>query len=331
MEQKIMISVCCLVYNHAKYLRKCLDGFVMQKTNFKFEVLIHDDASTDGSADIIREYEQKYPDIIKPIYQTENQYSKGVAISRTYQYPRAKGKYIAFCEGDDYWCDEYKLQKQFDIMQENSDCSICVHGVQEVSECGVPNGRIRPIESPTSKIINLYDYLMFISEGKFHPFQTSSYFVKKEAVGIICSDTPNFVKISHVGDITIMLLALTNGNLYYIPDVLSSYRINSIGSWSATLLNNNKKIADHEKNMIDVLESFNKYTKFEYDDALNEIILNKRLYICILTEQYKLLFKKSNRKLLGKLTFKERLFYFFMGYFHGLMSIYLKIRGIKNN
>ena len=69
----IMVSVCCLVYNHEKYLRKCLDGFVMQRTNFKFEVLIHDDASTDHSADIIREYEKKYSDIIKPIYQKENQ------------------------------------------------------------------------------------------------------------------------------------------------------------------------------------------------------------------------------------------------------------------
>jgi glycosyltransferase involved in cell wall biosynthesis len=98
---------------------------MMQKTNFLFEVLVHDDASTDGTVDIIREYETKYPDIIKPIYQTENQYSKGISISPTYQFPRAKGKYIALCEGDDYWTDPLKLQKQVDFLEANPTYSLC--------------------------------------------------------------------------------------------------------------------------------------------------------------------------------------------------------------
>ena len=74
--RELMVSIRCLVYNHEPYLRQCLDGFVMQQTNFRFEAIVHDDASTDGSAAIIREYAAKYPDIIKPIYETENQYSK---------------------------------------------------------------------------------------------------------------------------------------------------------------------------------------------------------------------------------------------------------------
>ena len=101
-----LVSICCLTYNHAPYIRDAIEGFLMQKTNFPVEILIHDDASTDGTADIIREYETRYPDIIKPIYQTENQYSKGVKISREYQFSRARGKYIALCEGDDYWTDK---------------------------------------------------------------------------------------------------------------------------------------------------------------------------------------------------------------------------------
>ena len=120
-----LVSVCTLAYNHAPYIRECLDGILMQKTNFAFELLIHDDASTDGTADIIREYEAKYPDIVKPIYQTENQYSKGVKVSITYQFPRAKGKYIALCEGDDYWTDPLKLQKQVDFMEANPDYGLC--------------------------------------------------------------------------------------------------------------------------------------------------------------------------------------------------------------
>ena len=112
---EIMVSICCLTYNHEPYIRDCLEGFVNQKTNFKFEVIIHDDASTDKTADIIREYESKYPDIIKPIYQTENQYSQGIKFGKKYIYPKMRGKYVAFCEGDDYWCDNNKLQKQFDF------------------------------------------------------------------------------------------------------------------------------------------------------------------------------------------------------------------------
>jgi len=119
--QEPLVSICCLCYNHEPYIRECLDGFMMQKTNFTFEVLIHDDASTDNSVQIIREYESKYPDIIKPIYQTENQYSKGVGVTRVFQFPRARGKYIALCEGDDYWIDPMKLQKQVDFLEDNEE------------------------------------------------------------------------------------------------------------------------------------------------------------------------------------------------------------------
>ena len=135
-QNEIMVSICCLVYNHEKYLRQCLDGFVKQKTNFKFEALIHDDASTDNSQNIIREYEKKYPEIIKPIYQTENQYSKRAGVTWKIQFPRAKGKYIAMCEGDDFWTDEFKLQKQFDALEQNKDCVFCSHIVRCVAENG---------------------------------------------------------------------------------------------------------------------------------------------------------------------------------------------------
>ena len=116
-----LVSIDCITYNHEAYIRDALEGFLMQKTDFTFEVLIHDDASTDQTANIIRKYEKKYPDIIKPIYQKDNQYSKGIQISRQFQYPRARGKYIAICEGDDYWIDPYKLQKQVDFLEAHHD------------------------------------------------------------------------------------------------------------------------------------------------------------------------------------------------------------------
>ena len=119
-KHKPIVSVCCLVYNHEPYLRECFEGFIMQQTTFPIEILVHDDASTDHSADIICEYTAKYPDLFKPIYQTENQYSKGVDVF-VLNVKRAKGKYIAVCEGDDYWTDPLKLQKQVEFLEANKD------------------------------------------------------------------------------------------------------------------------------------------------------------------------------------------------------------------
>ena len=129
-DNSIVVSISCITYNHAPYIRQCLDGFMMQQTNFAFEVLIHDDASTDGTTDIIKEYEAKYPDIIKPIYEEENQWVKGRRGSAVFNFPRAKGKYIALCEGDDYWTDPLKLQKQVDFLKKNPAYSMCFHGAR---------------------------------------------------------------------------------------------------------------------------------------------------------------------------------------------------------
>ena len=124
-KQDLMVTIRCTVYNHEPYLRQCLDGFVMQKTNFKFEAIVHDDASTDGSATIIREYAEKYPEIIKPILQTENQYSKRDGSLTRIMNEHTRGKYIAICEGDDYWIDPYKLQKQVDFLERHPDYGMC--------------------------------------------------------------------------------------------------------------------------------------------------------------------------------------------------------------
>lgn len=131
-----VVSIVCTAYNHEKYIRDCIEGFLIQKTNFSYEVLINEDASTDGTAAIIREYEEKFPKIIKPIYQIENQYSKRVGLWRTILFPRAQGKYIAICEGDDYWTDPLKLQKQVDFLESNPDFSMCFHNAWVVFEEG---------------------------------------------------------------------------------------------------------------------------------------------------------------------------------------------------
>lgn len=127
--QTPLLTVRCFVYNQAEYLRQCLDGFVMQQTTFPFEAIVHDDASTDESADIIREYAEKYPHIIKPIIETENQYTKhDGSLTRVVDAAMHPGsKYIAYCEGDDYWCDPHKLQLQVDFLESHPDYYMTCH------------------------------------------------------------------------------------------------------------------------------------------------------------------------------------------------------------
>ena len=142
-KQTPVVSIISLTYNHAPYIRECLDGFLMQQTDFPFEVIIHDDASTDGTTEIVKEYAEKYPDIIKPIIQTENQYSKHHDFNRIIQtcFEKCQGQYIAFCEGDDYWIDPLKLQKQANFLNHNLDCGMCyAFCLIEIQDKGLTSG-----------------------------------------------------------------------------------------------------------------------------------------------------------------------------------------------
>jgi len=118
-----LVSICCTAYNHKKYIAQTLESFLSQRTGCPFEILVHDDASTDGTAEIIRSYADRHPNLIRPRFQTENQYSKNIPINETFNFPRAQGKYIALCEGDDYWCNADKLQRQISHMESDPECT----------------------------------------------------------------------------------------------------------------------------------------------------------------------------------------------------------------
>ena len=138
MIDRILVSICCVTYNHQPYIKDCLDGFLMQKGNFDIEVLIHDDASTDGTKEIINTYSEQYPDIFFPIFQKENQYSKGIrGFTAKYNFPRCRGKYIALCEGDDYWTDPTKIQQQVDFLEKNEDYVLSGHDAIKITNEGV--------------------------------------------------------------------------------------------------------------------------------------------------------------------------------------------------
>ena len=119
-----LVSICCVTYNHAATLAQALDGFLMQRS-VRVEVLVHDDASTDGTQALLQSYAARYPDLIKPLYETENQYRKGVAMDATFNFPRATGEYIALCEGDDAWTDPDKLARQIECLRAHPGATFC--------------------------------------------------------------------------------------------------------------------------------------------------------------------------------------------------------------
>ena len=278
----IMVSICCTVFNHEKYLRKCLDGFVEQKTNFKYEVLIHDDASTDSSADIIREYEAKYPDMIKPIYQTENQYSKGISISKTYQYPRVNGKYIALCEGDDYWINENKLQLQYDYMEANNTCTAYVHNA--ILYLVEHNRKTAMLRYKKEKEFFLDDFL-----NMRNWFPTSSFFVRKD----IIINNPEEIKLNDRGDFPIMLNAALQGYIHYSPQIMSVYNYGTNGSWT-----NRQKTLDLIK-QAEICRDFrsiyinaDKLSSYKYHSCfLKKVLKQEYLYYRILNNKKRFSYK----------------------------------------
>lgn len=224
LEETPLVSILCLAYNHEKYIRQALDGFVSQKTDFCFEVIIHDDASTDATAEIIREYERRYPQIIRPIYQKENQYRKGVNIGDTYLYPKVRGKYIAECEGDDYWVDPCKLQKQIDFLEEHTDYLLvhtrCMFVNAENQEIIPDNNTLLTIEQRVRNGDVFFDLLNY---GNF--VLTASVVYRRSALVSIYGKIESRFWL----DYSLFLLLAARGKFYRFPQIMTAYRRHTSG------------------------------------------------------------------------------------------------------
>ena len=227
MTQCPLVSISCLTYNHAPYLRQCLDGFVMQITSFPIEILIYDDASGDGTQNIIEEYQKKYPDIIKPIYQTENQYSKGVKVGFVYNYSRAKGEYIAFCEGDDYWTDPLKLQKQVNILESDKNIGFVYSKFQLVN---LDNMLIENSSTVSNQLSHSKTGYLLPSLLRNNFPQTLTVMFKKELLA-------NFDKYYSYGyDWPLFIHICGKCKSVFLKDVTGCYRINPNGMMASGTL-----------------------------------------------------------------------------------------------
>lgn len=323
--KEIMVTVCCLAYNHEKYIRKALDSFVMQKTNFNFEVLINDDASTDNTANILREYERKYPDIIKPIYQKENQYSQGKKINVEILFPNATGKYIATCETDDYWTDDKKLQKQYDALEQNPNCVFCAHKTRRIKGANMQLAGFIPRIGFSKNIVKPDEFVNRIFLER--PFQVSSFFFKSQYVKDLYKNIPDFYSLSSVGDIPLMLYFSTLGDVYYIDEEMSCYRTDADNNWTHKQRTSLHLLIKRKNNAIDVAEKFNVYTHQKYNDVIKEYTLVCEYLKLLYSKKYRTMQKEPYKKIFARLTdSRAKKYYKFFGLFPFLEKPYQALK-----
>ncbi len=297
-DDRIMVSVSCITFDHGRYLRQALEGFLGQKTDFRYEVLIHDDASTDDTVSIIREYAERFPDIIRPMYEEENQYSKGISnISGVFNFPRARGKYIAMCEGDDYWSDPLKLQKQVDYMEAHPECSLCAHAAGIVSDDGAFRSEtaIRPFTE--SRVLKPEEVI-----SKKTNLPTASLLFRTRYANIL----PQWYFDCPVGDIPLQLFMLMNGSVYYMDEVMSMYRMGRTGSWGEMMDREALEKAalrweKHYQAMERLYGCFDADTEGRWHDAVEDALKRQRFHIDLKEGCTKAALDPGNRKYLEEL------------------------------
>ena len=279
------ITVVCITYNHERYIRDALEGFLKQETTHSFEVIVHDDASTDGTAKIIEEYARRYPKIIKPILQKENQYSQGISIFDDYILPLAKGKYLAFCEGDDYWCDSRKLQLQVEVLDRHPQFSACVHATT-FYDCRT--GREREVFKIEDEGLVPLSHLLS-NRSAFH---TSSLFVRKAT----CEFMPSFIgSIYSVGDYPLRVYLALSGEIYYIDKEMSYYRFGIDGSWTSRYHSDSNLACATHFGLIKMLTEANEWSGHEYDDLFSFAILEQKFLLLDVKQEWREMLSRQYR------------------------------------
>ncbi len=297
----VLVSICCITYNQKEYIRDALEGFVNQRTDFSYEVLIHDDASTDGTAEIIREYADRYPEMIKPILQTENQYSKGLTnISGTYNFPRAKGRYIAMCEGDDYWTDGSKLQKQVDFLEMHPDCSLVFHSARvEVQGRAMTEHSMRPYGS--DRRVTPEEMI-----DKTSGYPTASLMFRTEIV----KDLPDFYNHAPIADIPLQLLAAARGWAYYMDREMCVYRLGGAASWTTLMKQGNyeEKQKRYAEAMTVMYRGFDEFSGGRFHHTVERAIRRLWFLTKVNTKQYDVVLAGENREFYKELNLRTRFF-----------------------
>lgn len=257
MQKQKELVILCNTYNHAKYIRQALEGFLMQKTDFEYTIYIHDDASTDGTIDILREYQEKEPDKLIIDYEIENQYSQGNDFLEKAFNLLNEYKYIAICEGDDYWIYPYKLQRQYEVLESNKDIVMCVHNgiinnggekLKEIAIKKIENGILKPNQ--------------FISHDNGH-FPTSSFFCRTECY----TEIPKYFKAKF--DDQIMCNCGRLGKIYYLDEVWTIYNYQSSDeAWSSCVEQGIDYLKSYTINYVKSIDEYDLDTKGEFREQV---------------------------------------------------------------
>ncbi|WP_312433449.1 glycosyltransferase family 2 protein [Lacrimispora sp.] len=300
-ESNIMASINCVTFNHGAYIRQALDSFLMQKTDFEFEILVHDDASTDGTGDILREYADKYPDKVKPLIQTENQYSQGIDnISGAFNFPRVRGKYIFMCDGDDYWTTPDKMQKQVDYMEAHPDCTLCIHSAKiKLVGKALTEKQMRPYRG--NRVITPEEIVDKPSGYAMSSMAFPSRLVK---------ELPDYYVDCPVGDTPLQMMAAEKGYGYYMDEPMSAYRVGVAGSWTMEGKSGNyaKKQKIYWERMKKVYEEFNDATEGRLKEAADSAAKRTYYLTMVNTRQFKEIVNPEYARYYKELTPRTRFF-----------------------
>lgn len=286
-----LVSVCCLTYNQENTIAQTIEGVLSQKTDFDIELIIHDDASTDKTTEIVRKYAGEYPDRIRPIFQKENQYHK-CNLAKEYVNPLVRGKYVAICEGDDYWTSPDKLQKQIDYMEANPDCTMTFHAIEQLDS----DGRVIDYY-PMSESGYVSTELIIKRGGLFCP--SVSLVIRSD----ICRKWPEFRVKARIYDYPIQILSALEGKVYYFHEKMGVYRYASAGSW--TKERHEKTDFFHIQNEIEWLKMLDEYSNGEYTDAIRFQIA--RLWLAEYKKNLDSICRKHAKKAIDKLHGKEKM------------------------
>jgi len=289
----VLVSVNCITYNHEEYISDAIEGFLMQKTDFDFEILIGEDCSTDNTRKIVEKYIDMYPDKIRLVT-----YDKNVGGRRNSQmlYENSKGKYIAVCEGDDYWTNPLKLQKQVNYMEQNEGCTLCFHSADIVKANKHKTGRI--LRSYYKNTVATTEDII-IGDGNFCPTQSLMYY--KESM----NNPPEFYTKSPVGDYPLQMILASHGYAYYIDENMSAYRTAVKGSWTQRTKTIEKSLQFSQRLMC-MLDDFNKYTNYEYSSAVDKAKLNIKCKMLLLQGKIKEV-KGQYKEYYNQLEVKEKM------------------------
>ncbi len=259
MSEEIKVSVITLAYNQKEYIAQALKTCINQKTDFKYEIVVHDDCSTDGTTDIIREYERKYPDIVHAYYEQKNQYSQGINVFDLC-IGLAKGKYVAICEGDDYWTDKEKLQMQYDIMESHPEIDMCAAGAAELSS-DIITQEIRPKKEDA--VLSLSEVIL--GGGRY--IATATLFFRKEI--LLPQNLLPFEKIISF-DYANQIKGALRGGIYYKDKQVAVYRRATENSWTMRVEQNQAKRKKHLDLEMMMLRQFDFDTNGEYHEYVEQ-------------------------------------------------------------